>query len=94
MKELIDNTHSRAYSPQSHSDRHINTHSCAQNGKILQPSERARTRWEIGGRQRVVGREWRPSNSSHHLVWQQLSFSARATASLAHGAYSAITLSS
>lgn len=26
MKELIDNTHSGAYSPQSHSDRHINTH--------------------------------------------------------------------
>lgn len=29
MKELIDNTHSGAYSPQSHSDSHINTHSAA-----------------------------------------------------------------
>lgn len=66
MKELIDNTHSRAYSPQSHSDRRINTHSCTQNGKILQPSERGRSRGEIGGQQREVGRE--RGHLIHHIT--------------------------
>ncbi len=69
MKELIDNTHSGAYSPQSHSDRHINTHSCTQTGRFYNHGQsRVRIHGEIGGLQREAGPRLKASNSSHHLA--------------------------
>lgn len=70
MKELIDNTHSGAYSPQSHSDGYINTHSCTQTGNfttIYRVSEKENT-WGKGwplvrGRTKVM-----PLKTSDHLV--------------------------
>lgn len=48
MKELIDNTHSAAYSPQSHSDRRTNTHSCRETAALAAAT--GRTALSLAGR--------------------------------------------
>lgn len=86
MKELIDNTHSGAYSPQSHSDRHINTHSCTQTGRFYNhgQSEREFMRKWLACSERQ-DQDVKASDTSHHLARHRLTFSGCAAG--AFGSY-------
>lgn len=91
MKELIDNTHCRAYSPQSHSEGHINTWSCAQNGRFFfffffynvqwERGDHGENSWPAAGG-REVGTGAPASKLLHHLAAAGLARTERAATSL------------